>query len=59
MMFAFTLGDKKPAQNTAAIHREPLILRKKEIILTTMKYGKEGLRVFVPCQYDEKKNRKY
>ena len=53
---------KKPAENPTVIHGEALILQKKEIVVqllssepkkTTMKYSKEGPRVFVPYQYDE------
>ena len=60
----YSLDDKKPAENPAVIHGEALILQKKEIVVqllssepkkTTMKYSKEGPRVFVRWN----NNRKY
>ena len=56
----YSLGDKKPAENTAAIHGEALILQKKKAIVvqllsseskkTTIKYSEESPRVFVRYQ---------
>ena len=52
----------KPTENWVAIHGEAFIYIKKEIVVqlisselkkTTVKYSKEGPRIFVPYHYDE------
>ena len=58
---SYSLSDKKPTENPAAISREALMLQKKLIVAqllcsepekTTINYLKEVLRFFVSHQYD-------
>ena len=60
LILIYSLGDKKPAEKTATIRGEVLILKKVVVQLlsseskkTTMKYSKERPTVFVPYQYDD------